>query len=153
MKTISGVEVYEKHANELVRFATGLVGPNDAADVVADAMIGVLWSDGWSTIENPRAYLYRAVLNQSRSHHRGTLRRRVREMRAAVADEPLSHRSDSGVWEAVAGLAMPERAAVFLHYWEGMTTGEIADELTVSDRSVRRHLARARRNLRGVLND
>ncbi len=32
-------EIYRKHADELVRFATGVVGPFDAEDVVVDAWL------------------------------------------------------------------------------------------------------------------
>ena len=37
---LTDAEIYEKFADELVRFATGLVGPSDAADV-AGALVGV----------------------------------------------------------------------------------------------------------------
>jgi len=55
------------------------------------------------------------------------------------------------VWEAMGSLNVPQRACVFLRYWEGMTTVEIAEELAMSTRSVRRQLARAKRTLRGIL--
>jgi DNA-directed RNA polymerase specialized sigma24 family protein len=32
-------EVYRKYADDLVRFATGLVGPTDAPDVVSEATL------------------------------------------------------------------------------------------------------------------
>jgi hypothetical protein len=42
---LTDAEICEKFADELVRFATGLVGPSDAADVagamVAAALVGV----------------------------------------------------------------------------------------------------------------
>ena len=55
--------IYRKHADELVRFATGLVGPFDAADVVADACMAAFRSWGWNGVSEQRANLYRAVLN------------------------------------------------------------------------------------------
>ncbi len=39
--------VYEKHARELVGFATGMVGPDDAPDVVADAFLRLMASPVW----------------------------------------------------------------------------------------------------------
>ncbi len=36
---ISDGDVYRLHAHELVRFATVLVGPDDAPDVVANAFV------------------------------------------------------------------------------------------------------------------
>ena len=86
MGVMTDEEIYRKHADDLVRFATGLVGPFDAQDVVTDACLRSFRAREWPGVRNHRAYLYRSVLNQARSHHRSTLRRRVRELRAAVAD-------------------------------------------------------------------
>jgi len=55
------------------------------------------------------------------------------------------------VWEAMGSLNLPQRACVFLRYWEGMTTVEIAEELGMGTRSVRRQLARARTTLKRIL--
>ena len=57
------------------------------------------------------------------------------------------------VLEAVARLSMRQRAAVFLTYWSDLDPVAIAELLDVSEGSVRRHLARARANLRKVLDD
>lgn len=51
---LSDVEVYEKYASELARFATGLVGPDDAADVVADAFVNVLGSRSWDGVDDQK---------------------------------------------------------------------------------------------------
>lgn len=40
-------ELYEKHAEELTRFATSLVGPSRAEDVVANAVLNAMTSAGW----------------------------------------------------------------------------------------------------------
>jgi RNA polymerase sigma factor (sigma-70 family) len=55
------------------------------------------------------------------------------------------------VWEAMGRLSVPQRACVFLRYWEGMTTVEIAEELAMSNRSVRRQIARAKTTLQRIL--
>ena len=52
-------EIYRKHADELVRFATGVVGPFDAQDVVVDAWLRATNAEAWPTVTNHRAYLYR----------------------------------------------------------------------------------------------
>ncbi|HSM45082.1 MAG TPA: hypothetical protein VK969_08725 [Acidimicrobiia bacterium] len=59
-------------ADELVRFATGLVGPFKAADVVADTFVRVLRSGSWPDAKDQRPYLYRAVVNEGHGgelHH------------------------------------------------------------------------------------
>ena len=90
MATADDVETYRRHAAELVRYATVLVGPDDAPDVVADAVLAAFASRSWRDVDNRRAYLYRAVLHHSASHHRSSRRRRRREERAAGARRPSS---------------------------------------------------------------
>lgn len=145
---MSDEAVYRKHADELVRFATGLVGPFDAADVVADACMAAFRSSGWSDVSESRAYLYRAVLNQARMHHRSTLRRRLREQRAAVREETADREPDLDVLAAIERLSLQQRAVVMLTYWEDLTVDEVGSRLEISEGAVKKHLARARARLR-----
>ena len=146
-------EVYRKYSDDLVRFAMGLVGRNDGADVVSDAMLRVLSSDSWKSVSHQRAYLYRAVLNEASNTHRERQRRWVRELKVASGDfvEPVEYRPE--VLSAVMQLSVRQRAVIVLAYWEQLTPGEIATRLGVSEGSVRRHLARGRSRLRRVLDD
>ncbi len=146
-------DTYRKHSGELVRFATGLVGPFDAQDVVTDACLRAFQSRSWASVTNRRAYLYRSVLNQARSHHRSTMRRRIREQTAAgpavVEPSPV----DLDVLRAVDQLSIQQRASVFLTYWEDLTPAQVAVRLGVSEGSVKRHLARARARLKELLHE
>lgn len=148
---MSDEELYRKHVDELTRFATGLVGPFDAPDVVIDAWVSSSQATQWRGAENKRSYLYRAVLNTARSHHRSTLARRLREHRAALPDRIDIDESDLDVLDAVGRLSMRQRAVVWFTYWEGHTTSEVAEILALSEGSVKRHLARARSRLRELL--
>ena len=147
----SRAEIYAKYVAGLARFATGLVGPAHAADVVSEAVVKSMWSPSWDTVANPRAYLYQAVLNESRMHHRGARRRRSYETKAAVPDVVTVSVVGIDVWDAMGHLSLPQRACIFLRYWEGMTTAETAAELSMSTRTVRRHIARGRSTLKGIL--
>jgi len=146
-------EIYRKHADDLVRFATGLVGPFDAADVVTDACLRAFRSRGWPEVVNHRAYLYRSVFNQARSHHRSALRRRVRELRAAGPATAPPQEVDVDVLAAVDRLSVQQRAAVVLTYWEDLAPCDVASRLGVSEGSVKRHLARARARLKELLDE
>jgi DNA-directed RNA polymerase specialized sigma24 family protein len=44
-----------------------LVGPDQAPDVVSTVVLRVLKRRHLSDLENPRAYLFRSVLNEARS--------------------------------------------------------------------------------------
>ncbi len=83
--------LYRQHASELIRYATVLVGPDDAGEVVSDAVLGAARTR-WDEIDNPRAYLFRCVHNRAMSQKRSTLRRLAREQ-AAWGRPPPRHRT------------------------------------------------------------
>lgn len=146
-------EVFRAYADQLLAFATGIVGPHDAPDVVSNALMRALWSPSWQNVRHPRAYLYQCVLNEARRHHRDTMRRRSKELTAAQREGVISMLPEvrPEVLAAVATLSMRQRAVIFLTYWNGMTPEMVAECLGISEGSVRRHLARGRAKLRGVL--
>jgi len=145
--------VYEKYAPELVRFATGLAGPDDAADLVSSAMVKAMWSKAWNDVQNPRAYLYRAVLNEARRAYKRSIHRSIAEAKSAVPDgvEPDAARVRPDVLKAVDTLSMRQRAVVVLAYWEDLSVAEIARRLHLSESSVHRYLDRAETRLRREL--
>ena len=152
MTALTRAEAYEKYSDELVRFATGLVGPTDGPDLVATTMVNVLAMKSWDSVENPRAYLYRTVLNEAKRDHRKTMRRRAGEMRAA------SHLGATNlpdvrpeVLDAVAKLSFRQRAVVFLAYWEDIRPADIARRLQIGESTIHRHLSRAEARLRRML--
>jgi RNA polymerase sigma-70 factor, ECF subfamily len=145
--------VYRSYSEELTRYATGLVGPFDAPDVVTDACLKAFETRSWPGVVDRRAYLYRTVLNVANDHHRQTLSRRLREMKVAGRDELPDPTSsvDVEVLDAVARLSVQQRAAVFLTYWEDLAPEAVASRMGVSSGTVKRHLARARRRLGELL--
>ncbi len=154
-------EAYEKWADELVGYATAIAGRSDAADVVAEAFAGrsrVHDTDGgdWHGAGEPRAYLFRCVLNTARMRARSAGRRRTRELRVsswggAVLDTPESLLGDPAVRDAIDRLSAQQRASIYLTYWDDMSPQRVADTLDLSVGTVKRHLARARASLRKAL--
>jgi RNA polymerase sigma-70 factor (ECF subfamily) len=144
-------EMYRKHAEELTRFATGLVGPSHAADVVSEAVLRCMDSARWAQATEKRAYLYRCVYNEAARFHRSSNRRRLREERTAQREsvEPPEVRPE--VLSAVARLSTRQRAVICLTYWDDLSPAAIATLLGISDGSVRRHLARGRSRLKEIL--
>ncbi|MGA8297170.1 MAG: RNA polymerase sigma factor [Acidimicrobiales bacterium] len=149
----SDAEIYEKYAEELTRFATGIVGPFEAPDVVSGAVLRCLMSKGWRRADNQRAYLYRAVLNEALALRRATLRRRRREALFASPFVPASDDVDEAVLAAVGRLSVRQRAVIVLTYWNDLDPLAIASLLGVGEGTVRRHLARAREHLREYLHE
>jgi RNA polymerase sigma-70 factor (ECF subfamily) len=93
------------------------------------------------------------VLNAARSGHRSAARREKREVRVAdrTVLEPPDVRPE--VLDAVRGLSERQRAVVYLTYWDDLDAASIARLLDISEGSVKRHLARARDQLRRKLDD
>lgn len=151
MITVAGVmdneQIYRAYATELTRYATGLVGPFDAPDVVSDACLKVFQSKGWPRVTNQRAYLYRAVLSVANDHHRSTISRRLREIKTAGTHVAQPEEIDVDVLRAVDRLSVQQRAAVLLTYWADMTPEAVAEHMGISPGSVKKHLARARKRL------
>lgn len=157
---------YRAERPALTRFAATIVGPDRAGDVVADAVVSVMrrvLDDGPSgspssstAVDDLRPYTYRAVANAGAREWRTIGRRARREALAAslgadrvaatTADDPGP--AGGTLAEALARLSARQRAVVHLTYWEDLTPVDVAARLGISEGSVRRHLARARANLR-----
>lgn len=146
-------EVYRMYADDLTRYATALVGPHDASDVVTDAVLAAFRSPHWAEVENRRAYLYRCVANRARDHHRSTGRRRRRELEGGLRLVEQSSTPEPALeaLEALATLSTQQRSIAYLAYWEDLTAQQIAERLNMSTGSVKKQLARARAQLRKVI--
>jgi DNA-directed RNA polymerase specialized sigma24 family protein len=82
-RSTEGDALWRAHATELVRYASLLVGPVDAQDVVSTAFVNVLGGKGRQP-DNIRAYLFRAVTNAAIDGQRSSSRRLARDDRHAV---------------------------------------------------------------------
>lgn len=140
-------EIYRSYADELTRYATGLVGPFDAADVVTDACLKAFAARSWPDVSNRRAYLYRTVFTVAKDHHRSTLSRRLRELKTAKPEAVVPQYIDVDVLRAIDRLSIQQRAAVILTYWSDLPVGVVAERMGVSEGAVKSHLARARKRL------
>lgn len=149
--TSAADELWRTHADELLRFATVLVGPTDAHDIVVEAFLRSTESMTPGGVTNQRAYLFRAVVNHAHDLRRSRERRWARDLAAIGSTSMAAPDTFIDVRRAVAGLSVQQRAVVYLAYWEDLTERSIADFLQVSPGTVRRHLVRARSNLRKAL--
>ena len=140
-------ELYAKHSDELIRFATTLVGPSHAEDVVANAVIRAMHATLWPTVIEPRAYLFRSVLNEARSVGRSDRRRTRREQSVAPHEATEEATISIEVRDAMGRLSLRERSVLYLAYWHDLSVVEIAGTLGLSHRSTERALTHARRTL------
>jgi RNA polymerase sigma-70 factor (ECF subfamily) len=144
-------DTYASLAPELMRYATALVGPSDAPDVFSTAVLRVFRSPRWHAVTARKAYLYRAVFNEAQTWNQRVSARRARESRWEAPAHTELPGFDADVVDAVNALSARQRAVIALTYWADLPPDVIAQRLDISEGSVRRHLARARKRLREVL--
>lgn len=140
-------EIYRKHADELIRFATTLVGAGSAEDVFSAAILKAMSSHSWQTVTEPRAYLFRAVFNEALGTKRSDRRRGLRETAAAPHERLETAHDGVEVADAMSRLSVRQRSVLYLAYWLDLTVEEIAGTLTLSRRSTERALTTARSQL------
>lgn len=144
-------DAWRELAPGAIRFATALVGPDDALDITTSAFLRVIRQPHWNEIEYADRYLLRAVRNEAQNLYRQRRRRWERDLLALRPEVHSDSAPDLDVWRAVSGLSVRQRSVVFLAYWRDMTEADIADTLDVSRSSVHRTLVRARTKLRKAL--
>lgn len=141
-------QIFRKNRDDLIRYAAVLVGPTEAEDVVSTVVLRVLARRRLEDLHNARAYLFRSVLNESKTR---LSRTRTQPLSNVDLTEPSVDEPRHEVIKAVMGLPAQQRAATYLVYWTGMTTLEAAELMGVRPGTVRRYLYLARRTLKGVL--
>lgn len=149
--------LYAAHNRQLVRFAYLLTGdPGMAEDLVADVFAAVLRRWGNSDIDDPQAYLRRAVVNRFNSR----LRRRYvarRHRQTADGSDRGVVRSDAqlaerdAMFQALDRLPEGQRTVVVLRYYEDLSVAEAAQALGVSEGTVKSQTARALERLSTIL--
>jgi RNA polymerase sigma factor (sigma-70 family) len=148
-------DVYDAEFGRLAGWTAKLVGDPDLAhDFATEAFVKLLRN--WSTVRQPRAWLYVTVANLVRDHWRKRDREaRAYQRHAAGADEHLNLAAgDLATTLAVrdAVLALPDRlrVPVLLHYFADLSVAQIASHLGKSDGTIKRDLydARARMTTR-----
>jgi RNA polymerase sigma-70 factor (sigma-E family) len=149
-------ELFAAHQDRALRLAYVLCGDAAAAeDVVADAFARMYprWRRG--DVDDPGAYLRRAVVN----HVRGRFRRLATQRRHEATRAATRHRPDlealvaqrESVRAALLSLPPRQRAAVVLRHLEDMSEADTAALLGISVGAVKSSVARGLERLRLAL--
>ncbi|HYN32726.1 MAG TPA: sigma-70 family RNA polymerase sigma factor [Ilumatobacteraceae bacterium] len=144
-------DAWRAHAPAVLRFATAIVGPHDAYDIVASAFMRTTRTDSWTEIEHLDRYLMRAVRNEALNLWRQRRRQWQRDLIAVRPEAAAEVGADIDLLHAVAALTAKQRCVVFLAYWEDQSEAEIAATLELSRSQVHRILVSSRAQLRKVL--
>ena len=102
--------------------------------------------------EHEKAWLIVTARNECRDqlrHWWRTRRADVSVLDTMVWEQP----QDRQIWEQVAALPEKHRLVLYLHYYQGYSTGEIAEMLGENPSTVRSRLVQARRKLKVQLEE
>lgn len=145
---------------DLIRVAESFAeGPDEAADIVQETWIrAVRHGDRLQGEADVGAWLYRVTLNIGRSRYRR--RKRRNQLMALWAPPPpatftpisiqqeLEHHA---LWRIVATLPRLQQSVVLLRVRQDLSISQIAEQLGVSEGSVRKSMNRALLKLRGAV--
>jgi RNA polymerase sigma-70 factor (ECF subfamily) len=154
--------LFDRHATVLHRYLIRRVGADEA-----DGMVGELFLIAFERrgsfdpgAVSARPWLYGIATNLVARRQRAEARRLRATARLAGRTPRSSMPADADIesldaadrWhlvaDALAAIPGPERDALLLHAWEGLSYEEVADALDIPVGTVRSRLNRARRRLR-----
>lgn len=153
--------LYRKQARAILAYALRRVkNPEDASDVVAETFL-VAWRrlDEVPLGRGERLWLYavarRVAANIRRAEGRRTrLSERLAEtLPTELANPPEPGGEAAGALRAMAGLGDEERELLLLVTWDELSPSEAAKVLGLTQLAARSRLHRARRRLRGLLEE
>lgn len=133
----------------------------DAEDVVQNVLLKLYCSERrFESEEHVKRWLIRVTVNECTSLYR-VLRRRPESIddyveTIAAPDAPDGGEQADlarGLAKKVLRLSARYRDVVYLYYYEGCSTREVAEALGVPEATVRTRLARARRRLKDILEE
>ena len=152
MSTEALESVVRCYADMVYRLALAQTrSPADADDIFQDVFLRYAEkSPDFQSEEHRKAWLLRVTVNCCRSHFRSPWFRRTASLDEAAHAASTASQTDP-VDEAVASLPAKYRTVVHLHYFEDLSTEEIAAATGQRASTVRSQLTRARAMLRDML--
>ena len=145
-------QAYEAHAAQLYRVAFSMLQSRESAeDAVQDAFARYLSHTGsFRDSEHEKAWLIVTASNLCKDSLKRWWRRfESLDERLTKAEAPRV--LENPVLEAVLSLPNDYKTAVYMFYYEGYTTAEIAHYQRCREATVRSRLSRARKMLKSML--
>lgn len=137
-----------------LRRLAAVAGPAEADpdDLVQEALVRTLRTARLKDLDDPAAYLRRAIVNLAANERRRLGRQRRALARVAPASEegPVAYPSDV---VDLLRLAPVARAVLYLSEVERMPFAEVGEAVGLSEEAARAQASRARRRLRRLLDE
>lgn len=149
-------DLLDKYGDMVLRIAyTYLKNRADAEDIVQDVFLRIIDKKPSFNDENhEKSWLIRATINMCKNKVNLFWNKNkcsiddVQEF--AVSDK---YNTDTSVFQAVMALGEKYRVVIYMYYYEGYSTPEIADVIGKSETTIRSLLHRARNKLKEMLKE
>ena len=144
--------VYDRNVDAVYRVCYSFMkNKSDAEDMTQEAFLRLLSSDiQFENLRHEKAWLIVTASNLCKDSLKKWWRKTENiEDHASLAGSERMGQSD--VMEALMSLNKDYKTAVYMYYYEGYTTAEIAGHLNCPEATVRSRLSRARKQLKTLL--
>ncbi len=142
-------QIYNDNKNSVYRLAlTYLHSQAEAEDVCHDVFIKMIEHKISISPGKERAWLLTVTANECKDRLRFWRRHKNEELSDCI---PAKDTQSLDILEIVMSLPVKERTAIYLYYYEGYSTKEIARILKLSESGVRSRMERARKHLKNKL--
>jgi len=145
-------EIYRRHFDMVYRISFSYMkNPSDTEDVTADVFAKLMQkSINFQNAEHEKAWLIRTAINTCKDclNHWWRSRADIDDYKNLPSDD--SFHIDETL-KIVMELPVRYKDVIYLYYYEGYTSKEVAEMLKKPHSTIRNHLREARSKLRGVL--
>ena len=149
-------DLLDKYSDMVLRIAyTYLKNRADAEDIVQDVFLRIIdKKPSFNDESHEKLWLIRATINMCKNKVNMFWNKNkcsiddVQEF--AVSDK---YNTDTSVFQAVMALGEKYRVVVYMYYYEGYSTPEIADVIGKNETTIRSLLHRARNKLKDMLKE
>lgn len=146
--------IAQRHMDTVFRVALSYMKSRaDADDITQNVLLKLYRYEGdFESESHLKNWLIRVTINECKSAFR-SIWRRTEDIEDYVNSLVMPSQEHTDLLEAVMKLPKKYRVAIYLFYYEGYSTAEIAQLLSIPDATVRTHLARGREKLKTILTE
>ena len=142
--------LFQKYRDDVYRLAVSYTRSREEAEDVCQTVFLKLMEQKYIQPGKEKNWLMRVTANECRSLLRSHWWKTTAPLEDTLPSQP-PHSSE--VLQAVMSLEPKYRVAVYLHYYEGYSTGEIGKLLHISRSAVTTRLSRARQMLKAEIKE
>ncbi|BDH63746.1 hypothetical protein MTP04_38760 [Lysinibacillus sp. PLM2] len=155
MKTFAGLRVHEivqTYSDTLIRIAVQQTkNMSEAEDIVQEVYMTLMkQKKPFDNEEHLKAWLIKVTFNKCKDYFKSS---RVRKTVSITEEMTFVAKEEQSVLPEIFELDQEDRVIVYLHYYEGYTTAEVANLLEMKVNTVGSKLRRVRMKLKTILEE